>query len=91
MKPASGHAACFREDGIGCARTLLATRVRDDAVGAELVASLDDGDVATVGITARGELGVRGPRFRLTVVEACNACFACFQADQHLRQVAVGG
>ncbi len=51
------------------AAALLAARVRDDAVGAELVAAFDDGDVAAVGILARGELGLEG-LVGLAVVEA---------------------
>src|SRR5215469_10785044 len=57
------------------ARALLAPRIRNNAVGAELVATLDDGDVAAVGIRARGEFGVEG-LVRLAVVEPGHARLA---------------
>ena len=38
--------------------SLLAARVRHHAIRAELVAALDDGDVAAMLVRARGELGV---------------------------------
>ncbi len=82
--------AGFGEDGGGGAAALFAARVRDDAVGAELVAAFDDGDVAAVGIGARGELGLEG-LVGLAVVEAGDAGLAGFEAGEHLGQVAVGG
>src|SRR5580704_14628903 len=41
---AIGHTLRFGEDYGGRAAALFAARVRDDAVSAELVAALDDGD-----------------------------------------------
>ena len=79
----------FQHGGRGAA-ALFAARVRHHAVGAELVAAFDDGDVAAVGILPGGELGLEG-LFGLAVVEAGNAVFAGFQPRQHLRQLAIGG
>ena len=61
-----------------------------DAVGAELVAALDDGDVAAVGVLAGGELGLEG-LVGLAVVEAGDAGLAGFKAAEHLGQLAVRG
>src|SRR4029077_17440821 len=68
---------------------LFPTSEGDDAVGAELVAAFDDGDVSTMRIGARRELSLE-TFIGLTVVESCRA-FPCFDLDQHLRQVAVRG
>ena len=84
------HLAGFDEHGGGGAAALLAASVRDDAVGAELVAALDDGDVAAVGIGAGGELGLEG-EVGLAVVEAGDALSAGFEASEHVGEVAVGG
>ena len=84
-----GHALGFGQDGGGGARTLLAAGVGDDAVGAEFVATLDDGDVSAMWVRPRGEFRVEG-LFCLAVVEAGNAAFARFQPHQHLGQIAVG-
>ena len=71
-------------------RALFAARVRNDAVGAELVAAFDDGDVAAMRVGARGELGVEG-LVGLAVVQAGDAGLAGFEAGEHVRQVAVAG
>ena len=84
------HLASFDEDGSGGAGALLAAGVGDDAVGAELVAALDDGDVAAVRVGAGGELGLEG-EVGLAVVEAGDAGFAGFEAGEHVGEVAVGG
>ncbi len=84
MKPELGDALGFGEDGGGGAAALFAARVRHDAVGAELVAAFDDGDVAAVGVGAGGELGVEG-LVGLAVVEAGDAGFAGFEAGEHRR------
>ena len=86
----SGDALSFGEDGCRCARALLAARVGNDAVGAELVAAFDDGDVAAVRVGARGELGVEG-LVGLAVVEAGDAGLAGFEAREHLGQIAIAG
>ena len=72
------------------AAALLAARVRHHAVGAELVAAFDDGDVAAVGVLAGGELGLEG-LVGLAVVEAGDAGLAGFKPGEHLGQFAVGG
>ena len=68
---------------------LLAARIRDHAVGTELVAALDDGDVAAVGVLAGGELGLEG-LVGLAVIEAGDSGLPCLEADEHLGQLAVG-
>src|SRR5579871_629152 len=84
-----GHLAGFDEDGGGGAGALFAPGVGDDAVGAELVAAFDDGDVAAVRVGAGGEVGLEG-EIGLAVVEAGDAGFAGFEAGKHLGEVAVG-
>ena len=85
-----GDAPRLRQHGSRPAAALLAPGIRHHAVGAELVASLDDGDVAAIGVLAGGELGLEG-LVGLAVVQAGDARLACLQARQHLRQFAVGG
>src|ERR1700733_6149124 len=68
---------------------LLPARIRHHAVGAKLVASLDNGDVAAILIRARRKLGLEG-LVGLPVIEARNALLAGFQPSQHLRQLAIG-
>ena len=70
------------------AAALLAARVRNDAVGAELVAAFDDGDVSAMRIAARGELGLES-LIGLAVVETGDAGCSCFDLHQHLWQIAV--
>src|ERR1039458_2367747 len=72
------------------AAALLAPCVRNHAVGAELVAALDDRDIAAIGVLTGGELGFEGLA-ALPVVEARDARFAGFEAREHLGQLAVGG
>ena len=85
-----GDALGFGEDGGGGAAALFAAGVGDDAVGAELVAAFDDGDVAAVGVGAGGEFGVEG-LVGLAVVEAGDAGLAGFEAGEHVGKVAVAG
>src|SRR6202140_1353164 len=68
---------------------LFPTSERYDAVGAELVAAFDDGDVSAMRIGARGELSLE-TLIGLTVIESGRA-LPCFDLYQHLRQVAVRG
>ena len=68
---------------------LFAARVRNHAVGAELVAALDDGDVSAMRIGARGKLRLEG-LVGLAVVEPGNALLPSLQPRQHLRQIAIG-
>ena len=84
-----GHLAGFGEHGVGCAAALFAAREGHHAVGAELVAAFDDGDVAAVRVGARGEFGFEA-LVGLAVVEAGDVAVPCFNLHQHLRQVAVG-
>ena len=85
-----GDAAGFFEHGGGGSAALFAAGVGDDAVGAELVATFDDGDVAAVGILAGREFGFEG-FVGLAVIEAGNAGLAGFEAGEHLGEFAVGG
>ena len=57
---------------------LLAARIRHHAIGAELVAALDDGDVPAIGILARRELGLER-LVGLAVVEPRDAVLARLQ------------
>ena len=67
-----GDAAGLCEDRREAAAALLAARVRHDAIGAELVAAFNDGDVAAVGVLPGGEFGFEG-LIGLAVVEAGDA------------------
>ncbi len=82
--------AGFRENRGRGAAALLASRVGNNAIGAELVASFDNGDVAAVRVGARGKLGFES-LFGLAVVETGDARLPCLQPAQHLRQFAIGG
>src|SRR5208283_4248146 len=67
---------------------LFAPRIRHHAVGAELVAALDDSDVPAMRIGARRVLGLKafvgGP-----IVKPGNPRLTCLQLHQHLRKIAV--
>ena len=78
----------FGEHGGGSAGAFLTSRIRHNAVGAEFVAAFDDGDVATVRVGARGELGVER-LVCLAVVQAGDAGLACFKAGEHGGKIAV--
>src|SRR5215469_8699328 len=52
-----GHLPGLGQDRFGCPAALFAARVWNHAVGAKLVAALDDGDVTAMGIAAGGEFG----------------------------------
>ena len=64
----SAHAGEPRRGRSEGAAALASARVGHHAVGAELVAALDDGDVSAMRVDARGELGLEG-LFGLAVVE----------------------
>src|SRR6185437_14221663 len=85
-----GNAPRLIENGSRGTAALLAARVWNHAIGAELVAALDDGDVAAVRVLAGGEFGFES-LLGLAVVQAGNARFARFKSRQHLRQPAVRG
>src|SRR5277367_4398448 len=80
-----GHALRLGQHRRRCPAALLAARVRNHAVGAELVAALDDRDVSPVGIRARSKLRLEG-LFGLAVVEPGNALRSLLQLYQHLRK-----
>src|SRR6516165_5614878 len=85
----SGHLAGFGENGFGGAAALLAARERNYAVGAELVATFDDGDVSAMRVGARGEFRLEA-LVGLAIVETGGAA-SCLNLDEHLRQIAVRG
>ena len=85
-----GHALRFGQHRRRGAAAFLAARVRHHAVGAELVAALDDGDVSAMRIGASGELGLEC-LLRLAVVEPGNVLSSLLQLHQHLRQLVIGG
>ena len=83
-----GQGPSLGEYRCGGSAALLTAGIRNYAIGAELVASFDDGDIAAVRIGARRKLGFEG-FFGLTVVQAGDARLPCLQPAQHLRQFAV--
>jgi len=82
------RAAGFIEYAGRCATTLLTARVGNHAIGAELVASFDNGDVGTVRIGACGELGVKG-LVGLAIIKSGDALVPCFKLHQHLWKIAI--
>ena len=84
------HVGGFSQDGIRSTATLLAARVRHHAIGAELIAAFDDGDVSTMRITARCEVGFEG-LVGVAVVESGYARIAGLDLHQHLGKIAIGG
>ena len=77
------HPPRFRQHRIRSPAALLAAGKGHHAVGAELVAAFDDGDVAAVRVGARGELGFKA-FVGLAVVEPSDA-LPCLDLHQHLR------
>src|SRR6185437_10517470 len=86
----SGDALRLGQHRGGRARALLAARIWNHTVGAELVASFDDGDVAAVRIGARGELGVEG-LVSLAVVKPGDASLPSLETEEHLGKVTIAG
>ena len=82
-----GHLAGFGENRIRGTAALFSPREWHNAVGAELVTTFDDRDVAAVRVRARGKF-----RFEtfvgLAIVEPGRA-LPCLDLNQHLRQIAV--
>ena len=74
-----GHAPRFRQHRIRSPAALFAARERNHAVGAELVAAFDDGDVSAMRIAARGEFGFKG-LVGLAVVETSDALVPCLES-----------
>src|ERR1700683_4753231 len=90
------HLAGFGEHRIRGAAAFFSAREGDNAVGAEFVAALDDGDVPAMRVGSGGEFGLE-TLVGFAVVESSDADQAAgfrfpvfgFQLSQHLRQVAV--
>lgn len=88
-KPLIRHAARFDKHRGGGAGALFTAGVRNDTIGAELVASLDDGDIAAVRIGSCREFGIEG-LVGLAIVKASDAVLAGFEAGDHLRKITIG-
>ena len=96
-----GHLPGLGEHGLRCPAAFLAAGKRHHAVGTELVASLDDRDVAAVRIGAGGKLGLE-TLIGLAVVETGNTNQAAdhspglifrnpsFELCEHLGQIPIG-
>src|SRR5207247_8473334 len=82
-----GHVARFGEYRTRSPAALFAASEGHNAVGAKLVAALDDGDISAMRIAARGELGLKA-FVGFAIVEAGRP-LPCLDLDQHLRQIAV--
>src|SRR5215469_1491230 len=83
-----GHLPGLGQDRFGCPAALFAARVWNHAVGAKLVAALDDGDVTAMGIAAGGEFGFEG-LIGLPVIQSGYAVLPRLDLHQHLRKVAI--
>src|SRR5208282_5373865 len=86
--PCIGHALRFSQHGGRRPAALLAACVRNDAVSAELVATLDDGDVSAMRIRASGELGLES-LLGLTIVESRDVLASLLELREHLRELAI--
>src|SRR5579872_6962012 len=83
-----GHLPSFRQYRIRRPAALLAARERDYAVGAELVATFNDGDVSAMRVGARRELSLEA-FVSFAVVQSGDTLLPCFNLDQHFRQVSI--
>src|SRR5579862_7430546 len=84
-----GDATRFGQHRSGGPAALLAARIGHHAVGAELVAALDDGDVAAIGVLPGGKFGFES-LVGLAVVESGDTVLAGLKSGQHLRKFPVG-
>ena len=84
-----GQAARLLHHARAGAAALRAARERHHAVGALLVAALDDGDRSSVGIVAVRKRGVEGLVRRQA--QAGDAAVSGFELDQHRFQLGVAG
>src|ERR1039457_344251 len=83
------QAASFLENAVAGPAALRAARERDHAVGARLVAALNDRDVGAVRIVATREGRIE--RFVRVEAEARDAAIAGLELYQHLGQLVVAG
>src|SRR5205823_3236428 len=72
-----GHASRFGQHGIRGPAALLAARERNYAIGAELVAAFNNGDIAPVRIAAGREFGLEA-LVGLAIVQSGYAALPCF-------------
>ena len=86
-----GHLPRFTKYRLRRAAAFFAAGKRHHAIGAKLVASFDDGDIAAVGVGACGKFRLKA-LVRFAIVESGNAELPCsdvFYLRQHLRQLAI--
>ena len=83
-----GHLAGFGEHRIRSPAALFSAGERHHAVGAELVASFNDGDVTAIRVGARGELSLKA-LVGFAIVEPGHTAVPCLDLNQHLRQIAI--
>src|SRR5664279_6544896 len=76
------------KDRLRSTAAFLAASVRDHAIGAELIAALNDGDVSPVRVGAGGEFGLES-LVGLAIIKTRDAIGARFNLNQHGRQVAI--
>ena len=84
-----GQAADFRENRIAAAAAFRAACVWDDAVGAGIVAALNDGEIGAKGIVAARDFGFES--FLGIEVEAGDAASAGFKLGNEIGEPAVAG
>ena len=85
------HLPRFTKYRLRRAAAFFAAGKRHHAIGAKLVASFDDGDIAAVGVGACGKFRLKA-LVRFAIVESGNAELPCsdvFYLRQHLRQLAI--
>ncbi len=81
-----GEAARFGQHGIGRAAALWAPGVRNNAVGAGVVAAFDNRDIGANRIVAAGNFGLKS--FIRIEIEAHHSASACFELVHQLRELA---
>jgi hypothetical protein len=83
-----GHAGGFAKHRLRGAAALFAASVGHDAIGAELIAAFNDGDISPMRVGARGELGLER-LVGLAIVKPGDAIGTSLDLNQHGWQVAV--
>src|ERR1035437_81722 len=76
-----GHAGGFAKHRLRGAAALFATSVRHHAIGAELIAAFNDGDVSPMRVGAGGELGLES-LVGLAIVKPGDATSPSFDLNQ---------
>src|SRR5215471_12348870 len=83
------HLSCFGQNRVRAAAALFAAGVWNHTVGAEFVATLNNGYVSAMGIAASGKFGLKG-LIGLAIVQTGYPIVSSFNLNQHLRQVSIG-